>query len=91
MQNYIYAVDADGKECTMIFTPLAPYEKPMAVDAICKEFNHAIAAGEVDQLILIPPLFTHDFLCIHPFSDGNDVRKIVRARNGAQSRPQPNR
>ena len=24
VQNYIYAVDADGKECTMIFTPLSP-------------------------------------------------------------------
>lgn len=69
VQNYIYAVDADGKEFT-IFTPLAPYETPIAVDAICEQFNRAIAEGEVDPLILIP-IFIHDFLCIHPFSDGN--------------------
>lgn len=68
-QNYINAVGADGKEYT-IFTPLAPYETPMAVDAICEQFNRAIAEGEVDPLILIP-VFIHDFLCIHPFSDGN--------------------
>ena len=69
VQNYINAVGADGKEYT-IFTPLAPYETPTAVDAICEQFNRAIAAGEVDPLILIP-IFIHDFLCIHPFSDGN--------------------
>ena len=50
--------------------PLPPYETPMAVDAICEQFNRAIAEGEVDPLILIP-VFIHDFLCIHPFSDGN--------------------
>ena len=69
VQNYINAVGADGKEYT-IFTPLAPYETPMAVDAICEQFNRAIAEGEVNPLILIP-VFIHDFLCIHPFSDGN--------------------
>ena len=69
VQNYINAVGADGKEYT-ILTPLAPYETPMAVDAICEQFNRAIAEGEVDPLILIP-VFIHDFLCIHPFSDGN--------------------
>ena len=69
VQNYINAVGDDGKEFT-IFTPLAPYETPIAVDVICEQFNRAIAEGEVDPLILIP-IFIHDFLCIHPFSDGN--------------------
>ena len=69
VQNYINAVGDDGKEFT-IFTPLAPYETPIAVDAICEQFNRAIAEGEVDPLILIP-VFIYDFLCIHPFSDGN--------------------
>lgn len=69
VQNYINAIGDDGKEYT-IFTPLAPYETPIAVDAICEQFNLAIAAGEVDPLILIT-IFIHDFLCIHPFSDGN--------------------
>ena len=90
MQNYIYAVDADEKECTMIFTPLAPYETPIAVDAICEQFNRAIAEGEVDPLILIP-VFIYDFLCIHPFSDDNDAQKTARARNGVQSHLQSDR
>lgn len=69
VQNYIEAIGGDGKEYT-VFTPLAPYETPMAIDAICEQFNLAIAEGEVDPLVLIP-IFIHDFLCIHPFSDGN--------------------
>lgn len=69
VQNYINATGDYGQEYT-IFTPLAPYETPLAVDAICEQFNLAIAAGDVDPLILIP-IFIHDFLCIHPFSDGN--------------------
>lgn len=69
VQNYISGIDANGKEYT-IFTPLAPYETPPAIDEICEQFNRAIADGDVDPLILIP-IFIHDFLCIHPFNDGN--------------------
>lgn len=69
VQNYISGVNADGQSYT-IFTPLAPYETPAAIDQICEQFNRAIAEGEVDPLILIPT-FIHDFLCIHPFLDGN--------------------
>lgn len=54
----------------VLFTPLAPYETKPAVKAICEEFNHIIDTQEIDPLILIP-IFIHDFLCIHPFSDGN--------------------
>lgn len=32
--------------------------------------NRAFDIREVDALILIP-IFIHDFLCIHPFNDGN--------------------
>lgn len=69
VQNYISGIDSNGKEYT-IFTPLAPYETPPAIDEICEQFNRAIAEGDVDPLILIP-IFIHDFLCIHPFNDGN--------------------
>ena len=68
-QNYISAVDSEGKMFTL-FTPLAPYETPAAVEELCKEYNRAIGEGDVDPLILIPS-FIHDFLCIHPFIDGN--------------------
>lgn len=69
VQNYISAVDSTGKTYTL-FTPLAPYETPPAVQEICDEFNRIIGEGKVDPLLVIP-VFIHDFLCIHPFIDGN--------------------
>lgn len=69
VQNYISATNADGKAYTL-FTPLAPYETPPAVQEICDAYNCAMGEGKVDPLILIS-VFIHDFLCIHPFLDGN--------------------
>lgn len=69
VQNYISAIDGNGNSYTL-FTPLASYETPKAIDEICKQFNKAIAENKIDSLILIP-VFIHDFLCIHPFLDGN--------------------
>lgn len=69
VQNYISAAYPDGHVKTL-FTPLAPYETPEALDRICQEYDRAIGNMEVDPLILIP-VFVHDFLCIHPFNDGN--------------------
>ena len=68
-QNYITAKYPDGHVET-IFTPLAPYETPEALDRICEEYNRVIGNMEVEPLIAIP-IFIHDFLCIHPFNDGN--------------------
>ena len=47
-----------------------PYETPEALDRICEEYNRVIGNMEVEPLIVIP-VFIHDFLCIHPFNDGN--------------------
>lgn len=68
-QNLIAETHPDGTQ-TIRFTPLAPYETPDAVDAICESFNRAIDACTIDPLVLIP-IFITDFLCIHPFNDGN--------------------
>lgn len=68
-QNVIAATDENGKEY-VLFTPLAPYETPSSIDAICENYNRATENDELDVLLLIP-VFIHDFLCIHPFSDGN--------------------
>ena len=68
-QNVIAATNEMGKEY-VLFTPLAPYETPAAVDAICENYNRMIGNQEMDSILLIP-IFIHDFLCIHPFSDGN--------------------
>ena len=68
-QNYISVTD-ENENSHVLFTPLSPFETPAAIDEICDSFNRIIDTGEVDPLILIPT-FIHDFLCIHPFNDGN--------------------
>lgn len=69
VQNYISATFPDGHAETL-FTPPAPYETPAALDQICAEYNRVIGNMELEPLIAIP-VFIHDFLCIHPFNDGN--------------------
>lgn len=69
VQNYISATYPDGHVETL-FTPLAPYETSEALDKICEEDNRVIGNMELEPLIAIP-IFIHDFLCIHPFNDGN--------------------
>ena len=69
VQNYISATYPDG-HTEVLFTPLAPYETPEALDKICDEYNRVIGNMELEPLIAIP-IFIHDFLCIHPFNDGN--------------------
>lgn len=69
VQNYISITYSDG-HTEILFTPLAPYETLAALDKICEEYNRVIGNMEIEPLIAIP-LFIHDFLCIHPFNDGN--------------------
>lgn len=69
VQNYISATYPDG-HTEILFTPLAPFETPEALDRICEEYNKVIGNMELEPLIAIP-VFIHDFLCIHPFNDGN--------------------
>lgn len=60
----------ENGEKVVLFKPLEPYETPDAVERLCEEFNKALNEGIVDSLILISN-FILDFLCIHPFNDGN--------------------
>ena len=69
VQNYISATYPDGHVETL-FTPLNPTDTPIALENICNEYNRIIGNMEVEPLIAIPT-FIHDFLCIHPFNDGN--------------------
>ncbi len=85
VQNYISATYPDGHVETL-FTPLAPYETPEALDKICEEYNRVIGNMEVEPLIVVP-VFIHDFLCIHPFNDGNGrmsrlLTTLLLYRNG---------
>lgn len=85
VQNYISATYPNGHVETL-FTPLAPYETPEALDKICEEYNRVIGNMEVEPLIVVP-IFIHDFLCIHPFNDGNGrmsrlLTTLLLYRNG---------
>lgn len=85
VQNFISATYPDGHTETL-FTPLAPFETPEALDRICDEYNRVIGNMEAEPLIVIP-IFIHDFLCIHPFNDGNGrmsrlLTTLLLYRNG---------
>lgn len=85
VQNYISATYPDGRLETL-FTPLDPFETPVALESICNEYNRVIGNMEVEPLIAIPT-FIHDFLCIHPFNDGNGrmsrlLTTLLLYRNG---------
>lgn len=67
--NEIAAVYPDGRR-KLIFKPLEPYEMPEAIKDICEEYDKAVNYLHLDSLLVIP-IFIHDFLCIHPFNDGN--------------------
>ena len=85
VQNYISATYSDSK-VEVLFPPLDPFETPAVLDRICEEYNRVIGNNELEPLIAIP-VFIHDFLCIHPFNDGNGrmsrlLTTLLLYRNG---------
>lgn len=52
------------------FEPVPAWETPATMDALCEAINVALADPEMDPLLLTP-MFILDFLCVHPFNDGN--------------------
>jgi Fic family protein len=67
--NIITEEDNKGNK-SVRFEPLAAWETPEAMERLCKAYEGAITSGQADPLLIIP-IFILDFLCIHPFSDGN--------------------
>ena len=59
----------DGQQIVR-FEPVPAWETPEAVAALCNAFEAATRDTGLDPLLLIP-VFILDFLCIHPFNDGN--------------------
>jgi len=66
--NVIRETDAEGNEYIR-FRPVTAWETPEAIEAACRAFDDAVQRG-ADPLLMIP-MFILDFLCIHPFNDGN--------------------
>ena len=67
--NIIAEKHADGTE-TVRFRPVPAFRTADAVHDLCSRYNEAIEAAAYDPLVLMP-IFILDFLCIHPFNDGN--------------------
>ena len=67
--NVIAEERSDGSQ-TIRFQPVPAWETPDAMQALCSAFDKAIHDPDLDPLLLIP-MFVLDFLCIHPFNDGN--------------------
>ena len=67
--NVIAETNGDGIE-RIRFKPLPAFETPEAVNMLTDSLTEALNEGKIDPLLLIPQ-FIMDFLCIHPFTDGN--------------------
>ncbi len=61
--------DSEGNQ-VVGFRPVPAWETAEAIEQACRAFDDAIRDAEYDPLLVIP-MFILDFLCIHPFNDGN--------------------
>ena len=68
-QNYIVEEDKQGNR-KMRFKPLDAKETPEAMEQLILAYQDACNNSNINQLLLIPCVIL-DFLCIHPFRDGN--------------------
>lgn len=66
----VIAEDHSDRSQTVRFQPVPAWETPEAMQKLCDEYDAAVNDSELDPLLLIP-MFVLDFLCIHPFNDGN--------------------
>lgn len=67
--NVIAETDVEGHQKAR-FKPVPAFQTADAMDELCSRFLEAWEADRMDKLVLIP-MFILDFLCIHPFNDGN--------------------
>jgi Fic family protein len=67
--NFISEEDSDGNK-KVRFQPVQVFLTPDAIQSLCVAFTESIEKHEHDPLLLIS-MFIFDFLCIHPFNDGN--------------------
>ena len=68
LDNTIMEVDALGNR-KVRFQPVSSFETENYFNKMVEAYNKAVKEN-IPALILIPVLI-HDFLCIHPFDDGN--------------------
>ena len=66
--NVIAETDAQGNRFIR-FQPVPAWETAEAMEMACQAYDRAVQSGANPLLII--PMFILDFLCIHPFNDGN--------------------
>lgn len=69
VNNVIAEEDSEGNK-RIRFQPVEAWETPDAIEQLCTAYEDAICRQDIDPLLAIP-MFVLDFLCIHPFNDGN--------------------
>ena len=69
VDNIIEEQDIEGNKFVR-FQPVAAWETPEAIEMLCEAYNNVVNQTNADPLLIIP-MFILDFLCIHPFRDGN--------------------
>ena len=67
--NLIIEQDEDGNR-KVRFKPISAKETPKAMEQLVLAYMDASNNSNINQLLLIPCVIL-DFLCIHPFKDGN--------------------
>lgn len=67
--NVILEIDSNGNR-QIRFRPTSAAETPTAMEQLILAFMDARSNSNINQLLLIPCVVL-DFLCIHPFRDGN--------------------
>ena len=74
--NEIVERDSSGAIARVRFRPVAAVATPQAVGDLARDYDDALRANR--EALLVVPLFVLDFLCIHPFQNGNGrVSRLV--------------
>lgn len=69
VDNAIEEEDEHGNK-KVRFQPVPAWATPKSMDRLCEAYGQILDVGEANPLLTIP-MFVIDFLCIHPFRDGN--------------------
>lgn len=67
--NVITEKRSDGDKYIR-FKPVSAWESAESIEKLCEAFEEALEEEKADELLIIS-MFILDFLCIHPFNDGN--------------------
>lgn len=68
--NEIVERGPDGAVLRVRFVPVSAVATPGRMDHLVASYQTALAEGQLDSLVVIPAAIL-DFLCVHPFLDGN--------------------